>query len=75
MIHGTIFNNNFQRNIVAQKIDIIIIYSGYPFHRSVFQWGPEKYDTLSNMASADDFNAIFVAVTCWITLNRLVAIN
>ena len=22
---------------------IIIIYSGYPLHRSVFQWGPAKF--------------------------------
>ena len=26
MLHGTIFNDNFQRNIVAQKIDTCVTY-------------------------------------------------
>ena len=48
---------------------IIIIYSGYPLHRSVFQWGPAKimYNTVTIQYNAIrlyairlvSFNAVF----------------
>ena len=45
-------------------ITIIIIYSGYPLHRSVFQWGPAKimYNTVTiqyNTMQLVSFNAVF----------------
>ena len=35
--------------IINQENDEIIINSGYPLHRSVFQWGPAKimYNTVT----------------------------
>ena len=39
-------NMNMNMNM---NVNIIIIYSGYPPHRSVFQWGPAKimYNTVT----------------------------
>ena len=44
-----ISNLDFKQLFFVFLIIIIIIYSGYPLHRSVFQWGPAKimYNTVT----------------------------
>ena len=44
-----------------RKFGIIIIYSGYPLHRSVFQWGPAKimYNAVTILYDAIQYDAIW----------------